>query len=154
MIPLIESESIRELLRTVHPSMRRDVRTLFLFLPYVLLHAVKSKNNSQYIQEEILAVIGKKLNRKKIHYLQFLAFLISVPDRNLKCQKYVFIKIILGLENFEMENAVKIERSRYKMLRHIRMTPSINSVQTEEGNQVNNTYTSFGFELQDNVGMI
>ncbi|KAJ8730029.1 hypothetical protein PYW07_017067 [Mythimna separata] len=97
LIPLIESESIRELLRTVHPSMRRDVRTLFLFLPYVLLHAVKSKNNSQYIQEEILAVIG--------------------------------------LENFEMENAVTIERSRYKMLRHIRMTPSINSVQTEEGNQ-------------------
>ncbi|CAH0701159.1 unnamed protein product [Spodoptera exigua] len=97
LIPLIESESIRELLRTVHPSMRRDVRTLFLFLPYVLLHAVKSKNNSQYIQEEILAVIG--------------------------------------LENFEVENSVTIERCRYKMLRHIRMTPSINSVQTEEGNQ-------------------
>ncbi|XP_075973655.1 serine/threonine-protein kinase ATR-like [Anticarsia gemmatalis] len=97
LIPLIESTSICELLRTVHPSMRRDVRTLFLFLPYVLLHAVMSKNNAQYIQEEILAVIG--------------------------------------LENFENENAVATERSKYKMLRHIRMTPSINSVQTEEGNQ-------------------
>lgn len=38
--------------------MRRDVRTLFLFLPYVLLHAVMSKTNPLYIQEEILAVIG------------------------------------------------------------------------------------------------
>lgn len=61
LIPLIESESICDLLRTVHPSMRRDVRTLFLFLPYVLLHAVMSKNNAQYIQEEILAVISKWL---------------------------------------------------------------------------------------------
>ncbi|PZC86486.1 hypothetical protein B5X24_HaOG209205 [Helicoverpa armigera] len=65
LIPLIESESIRELLRTVHPSMRRDVRTLFLFLPYVLLHAVKSKNNAQYIQEEILAVIASTPYRLK-----------------------------------------------------------------------------------------
>lgn len=61
LIPLIESESIRELLRTVHPSMRRDVRTLFLFLPYVLLHSIMSKNNPQYVQEEILAVIGEFL---------------------------------------------------------------------------------------------
>ncbi|XP_028157289.1 serine/threonine-protein kinase ATR-like [Ostrinia furnacalis] len=58
LIPLVESESIRELLRTVHPSMRRDVRTLFLFLPYVLLHAIMSKNNAQYILEEMLAVVG------------------------------------------------------------------------------------------------
>ncbi|CAH0579320.1 unnamed protein product [Chrysodeixis includens] len=97
LIPLIEPENIRDLLRTVHPSMRRDVRTLFLFLPYVLLHAVKLRENAQYIQEEILAVIG--------------------------------------LENFETDNAVTIERYRYKMLRHIRMTPSIHSVQAEEGNQ-------------------
>ncbi|CAB3224272.1 unnamed protein product [Arctia plantaginis] len=97
LIPLIESESIRDLLRTVHPSMRRDVRTLFLFLPYVLLHAVMSKNNAQYIEEEILAVIS--------------------------------------LENFDNENTVAAERSKYKILRHIRMTPSINSVQAEEGNQ-------------------
>ncbi|XP_053607158.1 serine/threonine-protein kinase ATR [Plodia interpunctella] len=96
LIPLIESENIRELLRTVHPSMRRDVRTLFLFLPYALLHAVMSKNNNQYIQEEMLAVIG--------------------------------------LENFENEQ-VATERNRYKMLRHIRMTPSVVSAQTEEGNQ-------------------
>lgn len=44
--------------------------------------------------------------------------------------------MFLGLENFEVENSVTIEKSRYKMLRHIRMTPSINSVQAEEGNQV------------------
>ncbi|CAH2238336.1 jg17493 [Pararge aegeria aegeria] len=97
LIPLIESESIRELLRTVHPSMRRDVRTLFLFLPYVLLHAIMSKNNMQYVQEEILAVIG--------------------------------------LENLENEILPVMERSKYKMLRHIRMTPNINSIQAEEGNQ-------------------
>ncbi|KAM3961050.1 LOW QUALITY PROTEIN: ATR serine/threonine kinase meiotic 41 [Aphomia sociella] len=96
LIPLIESENIRELLRTVHPSMRRDVRTLFLFLPYALLHAVMSKTNNQYIQEEILAVIG--------------------------------------LENFENEQFLT-ERSKYKILRHIRMTPSVISVQAEEGNQ-------------------
>lgn len=58
LIPLIELENIRELLRTVHPSMRRDIRTLFLFLPYVLLHAVMSKSDTQFIEEEILAVIG------------------------------------------------------------------------------------------------
>ncbi|XP_052740279.1 serine/threonine-protein kinase ATR isoform X2 [Bicyclus anynana] len=97
LIPLIESDNIRELLRTVHPSMRRDVRTLFLFLPYVLLHAIMSKNNMEYIQEEILAVIG--------------------------------------LENLESDCQPSVERSKYKMLRHIRMTPNINSVQTEEGNQ-------------------
>ncbi|KAJ2945898.1 hypothetical protein O0L34_g4806 [Tuta absoluta] len=110
LIPLIESESVRELLRTVHPSMRRDVRTLFLFLPYVLLHAVMSNNNSQYIAEEILAVIG--------------------------------------LENLEQEKAGALERTKYKMLRHIRMTPSVNSVQAEEGNQSKcskTIYTLFDF---------
>ncbi|XP_031765193.2 serine/threonine-protein kinase ATR isoform X2 [Galleria mellonella] len=96
LIPLIESENVRELLRTVHPSMRRDVRTLFLFLPYALLHAIMSKTNNQYIQEEILAVIG--------------------------------------LENFENEQFMT-ERCKYKILRHIRMTPSVTSVQAEEGNQ-------------------
>ncbi|XP_038211943.1 serine/threonine-protein kinase ATR [Zerene cesonia] len=99
LIPLIESDSIRELLRTVHPSMRRDVRTLFLFLPYVLLHAVMSKNNVQYIQEEMMAVIDT------------------------------------SVDNYENEVAVISERSKYKMLRHIRMTPNISSIQTEEGNQ-------------------
>ncbi|XP_049868950.1 serine/threonine-protein kinase ATR [Pectinophora gossypiella] len=110
LIPLIESESIRDLLRTVHPSMRRDVRTLFLFLPYVLLHAIMTKNNLQYIQEEILAVIG--------------------------------------LENFDQENVVVSEKMKYKMLRHIRMTPSINTVQAEEGNQSKcskTIYTLFDF---------
>ncbi|XP_013168974.1 PREDICTED: serine/threonine-protein kinase ATR-like [Papilio xuthus] len=34
LISIIESESIRDLLRTVHPSMRRDLRTLLLFFPY------------------------------------------------------------------------------------------------------------------------
>ncbi|KAJ0177282.1 hypothetical protein K1T71_007291 [Dendrolimus kikuchii] len=97
LIPLIESENIRDLLRAVHPSMRRDVRTLFLFLPYVFLHAVISNKNTIYIQEEILAVIG--------------------------------------LENNENDIAVTSERSKYKMLKNIRMTPSINSVQAEEGNQ-------------------
>lgn len=43
---------------------------------------------------------------------------------------------LAGLENFETENAVTTERYKYKMLRHIRMTPSIHSVQAEEGNQV------------------
>ncbi|CAH3911753.1 unnamed protein product [Pieris brassicae] len=99
LIPLIESDNIRELLRTVHPSMRRDVRTLFLFLPYALLHAVMSKNNVQYIQEEMLAVINT-------------------------CA-----------ENYENDVAITSERSKYKMIRHIRMTPNINSIQAEEGNQ-------------------
>ncbi|XP_026488273.2 serine/threonine-protein kinase ATR-like [Vanessa tameamea] len=96
LIPSIESESIRELLRTVHPSMRRDVRTLFLFMPYVLLHAIMSNKNVNLIQEEIMAVIG--------------------------------------VENNENNIPVTVERSKYKMLRHIRMTPNINSVQAE-GNQ-------------------
>ncbi|KAL4704204.1 hypothetical protein ACJJTC_011830 [Scirpophaga incertulas] len=100
LIPLIESESIRELLRTVHPSMRRDVRTLFLFLPYVVLHAVMAKNNLQYILEEMLAVVG--------------------------------------LENFE-NNKVVSEKSKYKLLRHIRMTPNVNTVQAEVGNQIKYT---------------
>ncbi|XP_045771949.1 serine/threonine-protein kinase ATR-like isoform X2 [Maniola jurtina] len=98
LIPLIQSQNIRELLRTAHPSMRRDVRTLFLFLPYVLLHAIMSKTaNMPFIQEEILAVIG--------------------------------------LENLENETQPVVEKSKYKMLRHIRMTPNINSIQAEEGNQ-------------------
>lgn len=58
LISIIESESIRDLLRTVHPSMRRDLRTLLLFFPYVLLHAILSKTDTKYIQEEIMAVIG------------------------------------------------------------------------------------------------
>ncbi|VVC87145.1 unnamed protein product, partial [Leptidea sinapis] len=98
LIPLIESDTIRELLRTVHPSMRRDARTLFLFLPYVLLHAVTSKSNVHFIQEEMLAVINASVDH---------------------CEN-----------NIEMT-----ERSKYKLLRHIRMTPSLNSVQAEEGNQ-------------------
>ncbi|XP_063533871.1 serine/threonine-protein kinase ATR [Cydia strobilella] len=96
LIPLIESENIRELLRTVHPSMRRDVRTLFLFLPYVLLHAVMANNNTQYVQEEILAVIGS--------------------------------------ESARTESGIS-DRTRYKMLRDVRLTPNINTVQAEEGNQ-------------------
>ncbi|XP_013143582.1 PREDICTED: serine/threonine-protein kinase ATR-like isoform X2 [Papilio polytes] len=96
LISIIESESIRDLLRTVHPSMRRDLRTLLLFFPYVLLHAIVSKTDTKYIQEEIMAVIGR--------------------------------------ENLDAENNVRSERT-YKMLRHIRMTPNINSVQAEEGNQ-------------------
>ncbi|KPJ15649.1 Serine/threonine-protein kinase ATR [Papilio machaon] len=96
LISIIKSESIRDLLRTVHPSMRRDLRTLLLFFPYVLLHAIVSKTDTKYIQEEIMAVIGR--------------------------------------ENLDAENNVRSERT-YKMLRHIRMTPNINSVQAEEGNQ-------------------
>ncbi|XP_050674865.1 serine/threonine-protein kinase ATR isoform X2 [Leptidea sinapis] len=99
LIPLIESDTIRELLRTVHPSMRRDARTLFLFLPYVLLHAVTSKSNVHFIQEEMLAVINASVDH---------------------CEN-----------NIEMTT----ERSKYKLLRHIRMTPSLNSVQAEEGNE-------------------
>lgn len=98
LIPLIEKEDVKELLRTVHPSMRRDVRTLFLFLPYVLLHAIMSRTNAQYIQEEILAVIG--------------------------------------LESFHNENRVNFERNKYKLLRHIRVTPSISSTEAEECNQI------------------
>ncbi|KPI92992.1 Serine/threonine-protein kinase ATR [Papilio xuthus] len=96
LISIIESESIRDLLRTVHPSMRRDLRTLLLFFPYVLLHAIVSKSDTKYIQEEIMAVIGR--------------------------------------ENLDAENNIRSERT-YKMLRHIRMTPNINSLQAEEGNQ-------------------
>ncbi|XP_041978766.1 serine/threonine-protein kinase ATR [Aricia agestis] len=96
LIPLIESQSIRELLRTVHPSMRRDVRTLFLFLPYVLLHAVMSKNNMEYIHEEMLAVIGSE----------------TIAD-----------------------TALSGERQKLKILRHIRMTPNVHTVQAEDMNQ-------------------
>ncbi|KAG6454519.1 hypothetical protein O3G_MSEX008741 [Manduca sexta] len=97
LIPLIEAESVRSLLRVVQPSMRRDARTLFLFLPYVLLHAVMCSAHVQYVQDEMMAVIG--------------------------------------LQNMDNEIASSIERTKFKMLRHIRMTPTINSVQTEEGNQ-------------------
>ncbi|CAG5050354.1 unnamed protein product [Parnassius apollo] len=110
LISLIESESIRDLLRTVHPSMRRDVRTLFLFFPYVLLHAIMSKSVAQYVEEEIMAVIGR--------------------------------------ENSDNEREVPSERAKYKMLRHIRMTPNINSIQAEEGNQSKcskTIYTLFDF---------
>ncbi|XP_072931916.1 serine/threonine-protein kinase ATR isoform X2 [Epargyreus clarus] len=57
LIPLVESD-IKELLYAVHPSMRRDAKTFFLFLPYILLHAIMSKNNTQFIKEEMLAVIA------------------------------------------------------------------------------------------------
>ncbi|KAG7302739.1 hypothetical protein JYU34_012694 [Plutella xylostella] len=97
MIPLIESESIRALVRAVHPSMRRDARTLLLLLPHVLLHAVMSRAAHRRVHHEMQAVIG--------------------------------------LENFENANRVTSERSRYKLLRHIRMTPSVSSVNAEEGNQ-------------------
>ncbi|CAK1547250.1 unnamed protein product [Leptosia nina] len=107
LIPLIESDNIRELLRTVHPSMRRDVRTLFLFLPYVLLHAVMSKNNVQYIQEEMTAVIDT------------------------------------SADNYENDVHITSERSKYKILRHIRMTPNIHSIQAEEGNQTKYSKTIY-----------
>ncbi|OWR53666.1 putative esr1 protein [Danaus plexippus plexippus] len=110
LIDVVESDSIKDLLRTVHPSMRRDVRTLFLFLPYVLLHAIMSKNNIRYIQEEILAVIGGQHSNN--------------------------------------DRSVSTERSKYKILKHIKMTPNINPVHTEEGNQTKcskTIYTLFDF---------
>ncbi|XP_012551263.2 serine/threonine-protein kinase ATR [Bombyx mori] len=104
LIPLIETDSVRELLRKVHPSLKYDVSTLFLFLPYVLLHAVMFKANHQYIQEEMMAVIG--------------------------------------LDNVEQIDEVT-ERSKHGMLRHIRTTPSIGTVQAEEGNESKCSKTTY-----------
>ena len=89
-------------------------------------------------------------NSKANEFLRYTFTKLILP-RKLLPKLLVTVHIyylhpISGLENFEMENAVTIERSRYKMLRHIRMTPSINSVQTEEGNQVNITQALHEFD--------
>lgn len=62
LIPLIDVRPTQDVLRMVQPSLKRDIRTLVLFLPYILLHTIISNDDNNFLMEEMLAVIGDYYN--------------------------------------------------------------------------------------------
>ncbi|CAG9094613.1 unnamed protein product [Plutella xylostella] len=132
----------------VHPSMRRDARTLLLLLPHVLLHAVMSRAAHRRVHHEMQAVIvvvpglaggavhpSMRRDARTLLLLLPHVLLHAVMSRAAHRRVHHEMQAVIGLENFENPNRVTLERSRYKLLRHIRMTPSVSSVNAEEGNQ-------------------
>ncbi|XP_068631581.1 serine/threonine-protein kinase ATR-like [Battus philenor] len=107
LISLIESESIRDLLRAVHPSMRRDVRTLFLFFPYVLLHAIMSNSAAQYVLEEIMAVIGRENFDAEID--------LSSERAQYKMLPHMRITPNINMTQAEEENQTKCSKTIYTL---------------------------------------
>lgn len=114
MIENVEDSETSHLLNSFKPSIKRDVNTLGLFLPYIVLHTLQSSNSDtcEHIYEELQCVLEAAESQQNVNVDDFK----NTRQRGLKTLQFVPAKTLCKTEDPTEYTGVKCAKIAFEQL--------------------------------------